>query len=168
MAELERQKKEADDARERELEHQKWMAEQQKKLLEARVQKQLAMEMPSNNSGELLGSPYDPEGGFSIFFDYALGLSSKVQRAGLVYCFYDNGISKTQVRSLPHVDTDKDDDVHKRCLFSEHRHFRKVPPLATLYALMEVQHVVGLPMGPNHQPKVLASCCVSGASTHHG
>lgn len=65
VADLETKRKEAAAARERENESKRWLEEQQKKLLEARVNKQLAMEMPSG-TGELVGIPYDPEGGLSV------------------------------------------------------------------------------------------------------
>lgn len=78
----------------------------------------------------------------------------------MAYCFYDNGISQMGVKSLGHVDTDKENESHKRCVNNELKQFQRVPPLPTLYLVMEIQNVVSLPTGPQSQAKVLPNFLV--------
>ena len=165
LADLEKRRRETNDAEKRESERKQWMEEQQQKIIEARLQKQLALERPSGNTDSLSGRPYEPEAGFSVFFDYVLGLSQKVARAGMVFCFYEEGVAKTVVQSLPHLETDPDmtsasGAIQRRCVISEQKPYKRVPALAGLYLLLEVQCVVGLPQ-EGKPAKVQLGWCIA-------
>lgn len=70
---LERQK----DEKRKEIEHDKWMADQKRQLMALRMRKVLAKEQPSLTTSALDGSEkrdYNPEAGFVIFWDYVLDI----------------------------------------------------------------------------------------------
>ena len=64
----------------KEMEHDEFMAEKRRQLRAARIQRILAQEMPTSNGGTREYSyDYDPNFGFTFFFDFALDLPRRFQ-----------------------------------------------------------------------------------------
>lgn len=53
-------------------EHEKWMADQKRRLMALRMTKVISKEQPASVGGFESSKAYNPEEGFTIFWDYAL------------------------------------------------------------------------------------------------
>ena len=80
---LERQK----DEKIKQAEHEKWMADQKRQLMALRMRKVLAKEQPSTTTN-IIGNEikdYDPEAGFTIFWDYVLDVPTSCEHVQVLY-----------------------------------------------------------------------------------
>jgi len=166
LEELRRSSEEEKKKAQSDREHREWLEDQARKLQQAKVAKKVAIAKGGDEAagdGDLSnGASYSSVEGYQIYFDNVLGLPGKVNRVGLVFCFYDRSEQKIQVKSVPSVDTDRDGENTKQAVFGLRRQFKNVPPSATLRCVVEVQKIISIPKSPNEQPKVqsLAWCVV--------
>eukprot|EP00656_Telonema_subtile_P036246 TRINITY_DN4020_c0_g1_i1.p1 TRINITY_DN4020_c0_g1~~TRINITY_DN4020_c0_g1_i1.p1 ORF type:complete len:514 (-),score=119.77 TRINITY_DN4020_c0_g1_i1:269-1810(-) len=147
LSKMAQEKAEAEDAKHKAVEQQRWIEEQRQRLLTKRIEKAMAMDT----------SQPQPTG-FSIFFDYILGFTNRVMAASMVYCFMQDGAAKTSITSLESRITEMDGDSHwKKAVFKQDGSCpASLLSSRTLYAIIEVQHVTASPPAQGQPPKVVS------------
>ena len=131
---------------EKELEHDEFMAEKRRQLRAARIQRILAKEMPGTDSGlREFSYEYDPNLGFTIFFDFTLNVPKRFTKLKCVYCFAVLQEQKTKIRALPVADCEPDADGLHQCVVGISRDIKKVPPIKGSRCIIEIQAVSDIP-----------------------
>jgi len=141
----------------KEHERRKWVLMQQQQLLEAKYRKHFARENPIESLGgkEAQSEAYNFEAGFAVFFDYILGLPTKVNnQVQVVFGFYLGQEPKTSPKALPMTDVDVVGISSRRAVLALKRQFMKVSPNSNLKLIVEVQSVnpATLGKGPKMVP----------------
>eukprot|EP00960_Hanusia_phi_P023251 686899-Hanusia_phi.AAC.1 len=141
----------------KEHERRKWVLLQQQQLLEAKYRKHFARENPIESLAgkEVQSESYNFEAGFAVFFDYILGLPSKVnEQVQVVFGFYLGQEPKTAPKALPMTDVDVAGISSRRAVLALKRQFLKVSLNAGLKLVVEVQSVnpATLGRGPKMVP----------------
>lgn len=139
--------------------HAKWVADQKRQLLEAKVQREIARNGATNlastslPSGTLPGVPYSADSGFVVFWDFVSALPRHVAQCNLVYALYDGPKMRGAVKSLPVCDCEPEPGGLARALFAIRRQFMHTPAHQDLQLVVEVQHVIAPAGGPGAPPK---------------
>ena len=151
-SDLNKKKKEHD----KEKEHDEFMAEKRRQLRAARIQRILAKEMPGELSvgAPRFSSDYDPNLGFTIFFDFSLEIPSRYRKLQIVYCFAVGTEQKTKVRALPIADCEPDASGNHQCIIGMSRDIKKVPPINYSRCVIEVQNVDEMGRGKDRNESI--------------
>lgn len=127
-------------------EHDTWMREQKRKLVEARVQREVARNRAGSlgitalPTAGLPGLPYDPGSGFVLFWDFAISLPWSTSRCVLVYAIYDGEKPVGSIKALPAAECEKDVKTGlTRCLLGARRQFLHLGPSDDLRMVVELQ-----------------------------
>eukprot|EP00741_Cyanophora_paradoxa_P013889 tig00020713_g13407.t1 len=144
-ARVERMRAEAERGRQR-LEEERWKEGQERAILEARYRKRLARELPADPGAALVRhSAYEPDDGFALFWDFAVGLPKRVARARLVFGLYENGqLSRGSLRAAPTAECEAESAGSNKCIFALSRSYEGVEPSSSLTLIVELQHVTQL------------------------
>jgi hypothetical protein len=142
-----------------EREHQAWIADQKRQLIEARVAREVArnggLELVSSSlpSGHLPGVPYSAESGFIVFWDFVSALPRYVSHCTLVYALYDGARMLGAIKSLPVCDCEPEPGGLARAVLAVRRQFLHIEAGSSLQLVAELQHVTAPPPGPNMPPQ---------------
>eukprot|EP00762_Andalucia_godoyi_P000388 ANDGO_03115.mRNA.1 hypothetical protein AMSG_06425 len=147
--EMEREKRESAKREE----HERWMEEQKRAVMEAKLKKQLAQEGLSDTSQSSRTSQYVPEQGFGLFFDYCTGLPPNNTQVSVAYAAFNGSVQRAKVRALPTFDAESDGVSHLRCIFATVRRFAKVPAAADFKFMFELQSVLAPAASPDSPAK---------------
>lgn len=138
-------------------EHQAWIADQKRQLIEARVAREVArngsLVSSSLPSGRLPGLPYSSESGFVVFWDFVSALPRYVSQCTLVYALYDGTSRLGAVKSLPVCDCEPEPGGLARAVLAVRRQFMHTEARASLQLVAELQHVTAPPGGPGMPPQ---------------
>ena len=88
---------------------------------------------------------YDPNLGFTIFFDFTLNVPKRFTKLKCVYCFAVLQEQKTKIRALPVADCEPDADGLHQCVIGISRDIKKVPPIKGSRCIIEIQAVSDIP-----------------------
>ncbi len=147
-----------EDESRRKREHDELVAQQRRDLIAARLRKAIVKESASKHWGGS-NSAYDAQDGFSIYFDFCMGLSRSCTGIKLVYSFFEGEVRKTQPRSLALCETEiSPDGATTLCVCAARRSFQRVGPNPNLRVVVEVQEITNMERGSsmNVMPKYKA------------
>eukprot|EP01028_Stygiella_incarcerata_P003115 TRINITY_DN1588_c0_g1_i6.p1 TRINITY_DN1588_c0_g1~~TRINITY_DN1588_c0_g1_i6.p1 ORF type:complete len:1564 (+),score=502.49 TRINITY_DN1588_c0_g1_i6:351-5042(+) len=151
-AELEESKK----SQEKKREHEKWLEDQKRALVEARFRKQIALEQSkpdTADSAQSLDHVYKPEVGLALFWDFVAGLPKRAMQVFVAYGFFNKDEQKSAIRALPTMDCESDGARHNRSILAVKRKFVKMAASPHSRVVMEIQMVVKPAMGPRQPAK---------------
>ena len=122
----------------KQIEHDKWMADQKRQLMALRMRKVLAKEQPRTLKPGTSTTVYDPEAGFTIFWDYILDVAASCDRLQLTYAFYEGRVQRTGHKVIRPHECESHGPTLKRCTFAAKRSFPKMPSSLDLRLVLEV------------------------------
>ncbi|ETW03484.1 hypothetical protein H310_04935 [Aphanomyces invadans] len=141
--------KEQRDKRRRDMEEQlaqdEWMANQNRMVMALRMKKMLAQEQPLTASLMTddmdsigLPLPYDPDVGFTVFWDYILLVPLKATFLQVTYAVYEGEILRTKHKVLRGRECEPYGPTVNRCVLASSRAFDHLPASQDVRLLIEV------------------------------
>jgi len=147
------------EAQKAQREHQAWITDQKRQLIEARVAREVArhggLDLTSSTipSGQLSGIPYTAESGFVVFWDFVTALPRYVSQCTLVYAVYHGERMLGAVKSLPICDCEPEPGGLGRAIIAVRRQFMHIEANEALHLVAEIQHVTAPAAGPGMPPQ---------------
>ncbi|ETV85151.1 hypothetical protein, variant 1 [Aphanomyces astaci] len=140
--------KEQREKRRREMDEQmaqeEWMANQKRMVMALRMKKVLAQEQPlaPSMTDDMAASgdvrPYDPELGFSVFWDYILLVPAKASFLQVTYAVYEGSILRTKHKVIRARECEPHGPTVNRCVLASTRAFDHLPANMDVRLLIEV------------------------------
>lgn len=126
-----------------EVAHESWMSQQKRELMALRMNKVLAKEKPYHAQRDIyVYKPYNPECGFTVFFDFVLDVPSKADFIQFRYAAYEGPVERKAPKSIRKRECERQspNDLAK-CIVATKRTFEKVSQLANYRLLIELSRV---------------------------
>ncbi|OWZ13936.1 LOW QUALITY PROTEIN: hypothetical protein PHMEG_00012658 [Phytophthora megakarya] len=144
----------------RHLDHEKWVAKQNRELIAQRLyraiqQNEVKPKGLSSVIQEKSAQPYNPDRGFTLIWDFVAGVPATVNNLQITYGIYDGRIIRTSFKVVYAKEIKATSPQQQLSLFISSSHVKQLPATRDLRVIVEVSSVMQNGADGAHAPTTL-------------